>query len=829
MTDLISRMEKTSRCGVRLLVLLAGCLAGCVGGGGGGGAAGDGGGAAAAPAAPRFDATLVASDEAGRPVATATVTVGGQAIPVDAAGRATLASLDGPVVAVVEAAGYLPEPLVVDRDGAGATLTARLLARDGPGGRRRVVMHFAGDLMLGRRYETPTRAGTAVVTPGDGGASARAVVSSIAPLFSAAHIRAANLETVVGTLPAAAAYPKKRFLLQSPPELVQALLELRANLLVLGNNHSRDWLEDGLASTSANLDAGGLPYCGAGLDEAAAAEACTVTAAGIRIGFLSYTTVNGDFVNDSLPSATDPVPAGLDPAEAWQYELRTWGFQGAEVTAPTADRRIGPVWELIVAAEARGISSGERAALWASATAVYPELQDWVARRGHGGANGYPGTTRVRADVAALRAQGAELVVVQFHAGHQFSEVKSAGTELATHAAIDAGADLVVCHHPHVLQGLEWYKGKLIAQSLGNFVFDQDFLATFPAAILRVVFEESTLLEARLYPTVLDAYRPEPLGGRAARAVVGLLAERSALEAHSDRVGDGVRAVLAPRDPAARMPRFVRDGASVLLLDQPPAVTSLAVTATADRATDLPPGALTRGGPTSAPLLYGRDLFSWGSFEDDTADGADAGGTHWALNGTTARVEAVAGAPSGVRALRLSRTGGDRQRVLARPVARVPLPAHRFYDDTGSPKDGPASFALRLHARRDGAADAEAIARFDVYHFDDSNPTEDPDSVLLRAVEAPLPIPADGAWHDIEVRLEPAALAPVAGKAGNYILFYLALRPPAAGEAVLYADDVQLLEWRDATLLPEGFYLVDCVKARDPGATVPALLERQEY
>lgn len=60
---------------------------------------------------------------------------------------------------------------------------------------------------------------------------------------------------------------------------------------------------------------------GAGLIEQDAALAVTLTAAGRRVGFLSCTTVNGDFVNDALP-ASGPAPAGTPASEAWQYELR---------------------------------------------------------------------------------------------------------------------------------------------------------------------------------------------------------------------------------------------------------------------------------------------------------------------------------------------------------------------------------------------------------------------------------------------------------------------------------------------------------------------------
>lgn len=88
-----------------------------------------------------------------------------------------------------------------------------------------------------------------------------------------------------------------------------------------------------------------------------------------------------------------------------------------------------------------------------------------------------PGTAPLRRDVvrAAIsdaRAQ-ADWVVVSFHQGLEYSDYPTSGTITTAHQMIDAGADAVVGHHPHVLQGIERYSHGVIAYSLGNFVFDQ--------------------------------------------------------------------------------------------------------------------------------------------------------------------------------------------------------------------------------------------------------------------------------------------------------------------------------------------------------------------
>jgi poly-gamma-glutamate synthesis protein (capsule biosynthesis protein) len=69
--------------------------------------------------------------------------------------------------------------------------------------------------------------------------------------------------------------------------------------------------------------------------------------------------------------------------------------------------------------------------------------------------------------------QKADFVVVSMHAGTEYADEPNGSQIRFAHAAIDAGADLIIGHHPHVVQTLEKYKGKYIFYSLGNFVFDQ--------------------------------------------------------------------------------------------------------------------------------------------------------------------------------------------------------------------------------------------------------------------------------------------------------------------------------------------------------------------
>lgn len=128
-------------------------------------------------------------------------------------------------------------------------------------------------------------------------------------------------------------------------------------------------------------------------------------------------------------------------------------------------------------------------------------------------------------DIAAAKrlvrkaARRADVVVVTMHAGAEGSDrehVRGAETFLGenrgdpkrfAHAVVDAGADLVVGHGPHVLRGMEWYKGRLIAYSLGNFAGYKVFALGGPlstSAILRVTLRGDGRFETgRLVPTHL--------------------------------------------------------------------------------------------------------------------------------------------------------------------------------------------------------------------------------------------------------------------------------------------------------------------------------------
>lgn len=122
---------------------------------------------------------------------------------------------------------------------------------------------------------------------------------------------------------------------------------------------------------------------------------------------------------------------------------------------------------------------------------------------------------RMQKEIHAARAQ-ADRVYVSFHWGVEYVHAPVEQQRVIGKAAIDAGADLVIGHHPHVFQGVEFHRGKPIVYSLGNFVFDQPWPHTREGLMLDVRQTEDEPPEIRLYPVRIDAnpYRTRiPMGG----------------------------------------------------------------------------------------------------------------------------------------------------------------------------------------------------------------------------------------------------------------------------------------------------------------------------
>jgi poly-gamma-glutamate synthesis protein (capsule biosynthesis protein) len=221
--------------------------------------------------------------------------------------------------------------------------------------------------------------------------------------------------------------PQVRHTARATPATAGSLRRAGFDVVSWAGNHCMDWGPDGFFDTIDALKGEDITVLGVGADLAAAREVRVVERAGTRIAFLAYCSI--------LPAdywATDRRP-GCAPMRAHT------------VYEPTEPDQPGTPCRII----------------------TYPHRGDLAALTG---------------DIARAR-QLADVVIVSLHWGIHFVPATLADYQRdVAHAAIDAGADLILGHHAHILKGIEVYRGKAIFYSLGNFAMDLPMTAEHAAS-----------------------------------------------------------------------------------------------------------------------------------------------------------------------------------------------------------------------------------------------------------------------------------------------------------------------------------------------------------
>jgi len=493
-------------------------------------------------------------------------------------------------------------------------------------------------------------------------------------------------------------HPEKSYTFTSHPVAAEVLADVGVNYAALGNNHVFDALDSGLRTTTRELESAGLAHSGAGEDADSAWAPATVEVPGLTVALLSCTTVAGT-----------------------QYDLH-W----------SADRTDGRPARVSTAEGDRTVPAGAGVA---EATA------DRLERR--------------------IEAAEADIVVVQIHGGEQYQPSPTPKMRRLTDRAVEAGADLVVNHHPHVTGGIEHRDGSVIAWSLGNLVFDQTLWATFPSALLTAYVSADGVRGVAYDPLLLDGFVPRGIVGKPARTLAWRLADRS-----------GERA------------RLTDSGV----------VTGAGARSTTTETVDFDAGTLygryagwiRQVDPGRVRL--GRDLLPTGTFESVDVDETGYDGALWRFS----RDPSVSAAEFGV-----DESGGVRLRRIAGNSADVVLSNSRRI-----PVDGPLTALTQYRTASSDGIEFEAA-----WYDGTGGESISRDRWALPAT--------DGTWRRYR-----RALSPPDG--ATHLNVIVSVSPPRSGRRSVSLDDVRLVAWDDGASGGRVYDHVDVREAATASLVVPA-------
>ena len=241
------------------------------------------------------------------------------------------------------------------------------------------------------------------------------------------------------------ASPNARLAMRTAPEVAPIVRAAGFDLMSVAGNHALDFGAEALADTLAHLNAAGIAVAGGGMNLAAARQPAFVEVGGKRVALLAYSSI--------VPAgyAADAARAGCAPMRAHTH------YEQIEPDQPGTPPRV--------------LTFADRADLAALAE-----------------------------DVRAAKAH-AEVVLVSLHWGIHFVRAAVADYQReVARAAIAAGADAILGHHPHLLKGIEFIGGKPVFYSLGNFAIEQ------PAAYDETIREQASFAHLQ---TLSKGWQPQ--------------------------------------------------------------------------------------------------------------------------------------------------------------------------------------------------------------------------------------------------------------------------------------------------------------------------------
>ncbi|MDP8202470.1 MAG: CapA family protein [Candidatus Tenebribacter burtonii] len=335
-----------------------------------------------------------------------------------------------------------------------------------------LTLNFVGDIMLARGYENvggiiPMQGVEAIFEP------------TLSILGNNADITVANLECPLTTHNVH--HPTKTIYFKGAPENAAGLAYSGIDIVCLANNHTSDYMLEGMQETQNTLEQYGIRYSGAGVDSYEAYEPLFYSKKGMNLAFLRSSDRTGQY-NNYQPY----LQAGFNKF-GFAYMTPYYIMEQINAVQDNAD---------LIIVETH---SGSEYSI--SPGANYDFIDVFAGWDEKDFAEDEDYTPRI--DIP-----------------HMWDiEIR--------HHMIDSGADLVICHHPHVIQGVEIYNGKLIAHSLGDFAFDLTYFETFPSMVLNASIEEDGFNAFSIKPVFIDDFIPQIATGDLGKHILNYIKMKS--------------------------------------------------------------------------------------------------------------------------------------------------------------------------------------------------------------------------------------------------------------------------------------------------------------
>lgn len=265
------------------------------------------------------------------------------------------------------------------------------------------------------------------------------------------------------------------------------------------------------------------------------AGTCSLTAgADITIGNLEspltateyQSTSPWHFKGDTITAALELKKAGFDMVSLANNHALDCGSQGLFNCTGVLDTSViayGGLAQTMVDSSGDTVILARPSYLWAKNKKIglvafcEPYLLD-IARDYGAGLIAPADSACVARSIAAIR-DSCDIIIASFHWGYEYKDHPSRTQKKLGRLAIDGGAKIVHGHHPHVLQGVEFYRGGLIAYSLGNFIFDQREKTCRESALLFAELQGDSLMAVSMVPLEIVGNRPVQAGRKKAREI----------------------------------------------------------------------------------------------------------------------------------------------------------------------------------------------------------------------------------------------------------------------------------------------------------------------